>query len=641
MVGVAPGASLASWVIFDTNSVSATDEQLMDMYSYASNIVSVQNHSWGHGGLTLNGVSVLEQAGIASAINQGRSGRGVVMVRSAGNDRPSGANADDNGYPSDPRVIAVAAVRMDGRVASYSNPGACVLVGAPSGDSPAGFYGLLTTDLLGTDGVNWLNYYPPYQDMNGYVWFSLGFSGTSAAAPQIAGVAALILSANPDLTYRDVQQILILSSRHFDFADPDLTTNGAGFLVSHNVGFGVPDAGVAVSLAQNWINRPSPTNVTMTITNPAAIPDDGLRVLITGSDVPANLMSIHTLPSTGPHADTPTAALPLVDFGFGTNTGGINLTNSAALIQRDDATTFATKINAAAQVGAAFAIVYNYVTNESGSGAPGGDQLMPMGVTDFVPIPAVFIGNSDGEALKALFQTNATALAQIHLDTTNYVFSVTNALLCEHVGLRVMTDHPLRGDVRITLVSPAGTRSVLQRYNADESPGPVDWTYYSTHHFFESSAGNWTACFSDEGAGNTGTVYSVSLSLDGVRIHDRDKDGLDDYWEITYADSLSELSPKDDPDHDGYSNMREQLMDTDPTVAEEPLLLDLSRWNQSLGRLSWPGSPYFSYEVWGGTDVNSLSLLATLPGHFPVMEWFAPYGSQPSQFFRVRAVANP
>ena len=76
------------------------------------------------------------------------------MVRAAGNLRTSMVNADDNGYPNDPRIIAVGAVRIDGRVASYSNPGACLLVGAPSGDTAfnATYYGLFTTDLLGTDG---------------------------------------------------------------------------------------------------------------------------------------------------------------------------------------------------------------------------------------------------------------------------------------------------------------------------------------------------------------------------------------------------------------------------------------------------------------------------------------------------------
>jgi len=636
MVGVAPGASLASWVIFDTNFVLASDEHLMDMYQYQSNVVAVQNHSWGRNGLTLAGPTLLEQIGISNAITQGRSGRGVVMVRSAGNDRASGGNANDDGYPSNPGVIAVAAVRIDGRVASSSEPGACVLVGAPSGDPSAGFGGLFTTDLIGSAGVNQISFFPP--DLADYVFNALGFSGTSASAPQIAGIVALILSANTNLTYRDVQQILILSSRHFDFADPDLVQNGAGFLVSHNDGFGVPDAGMTVNFARSWINRPPLTNVTFTATNPAAIPDDGLRVLVTGSGVPTNLSSIRTLPSVGPHADTPTPILPLVDFGYGTNATGFNLTNKGALVQRDGVT-FASQINLAAQAGAAFAVVYNFATNTDPTGAPGGDQLLPMGGTDFVPIPAVFIGHTDGEALKALFQTNNNALAQIHLNSTSYVFTVANTLICEHVALRVQTDHQLRGDVRITLVSPSGTRSVLQRYNADESPGPVDWTYYSTHHFFESSAGNWTAYFSDEYSGATGTVHNVTLTIEGVPILDSDKDGLDDNWEIIHFAGLA-AGPKDDPDRDGYSNAREQIMGADPNVIDPPFRADLSRWNQTLARLSWPGSPNFTYQVWGGTNVTSLNLITNVVGKFPETEWFTPYTIS-QQFFRVRAIPLP
>jgi subtilisin-like proprotein convertase family protein/subtilisin family serine protease len=636
MLGVAPGACLASWVIFTNNNVLVDDERLMEMYQYQSNLVSVQIHSWGHPGQGQNPPTLLEQIGISNAITYGRSGRGVVIVRSVGNDRyrASFYNADDDGYPSDPRVIAVAAVRKDGRVCSYSKPGACVLLGAPSSDEDAGFNTLLTTDLVGTCGVNQINYFCPFADLNNYGWGAYGFSGTSAAVPQIAGVAALMLSANPNLTYRDVQQILILSSRHFDFADPDLVTNGAGFPVSHNLGFGVPDAGLAVNLARSWINRPPLTQVTLTATNPAAIPDDGLRLLITGSGVPANLVSVHTLPGVGPHADTPTAEVPLVDFGYGTNCLPGSLTNKAALIQRQGASdSYAPQINLAAQCGAAFVVFYNSTNPVT---------VPPLADTAFVPIVAVFVGHTDGEALKSLIQTNSSALAQIHLNSTNYVFTVTNTLICEHVGLYVTTDHPLRGDVRITLVSPAGTRSVLQARNNDTDPGPTSWTYYSTHHFFESSAGNWTASFSDEGAGFTGAVREVGLTIYGVPIRDRDRDGLDDFWEITYFDCLLAQGAEDDPDRDGYSNAWEQIMGTDPTVPNNlPFTLDLSRWNRSLARLSWPGSPWFTYEVWGGTNVNALSLITTVPGRFPETEWFAPYNTLSRQFFRVRAIPVP
>jgi len=258
-----------------------------------------------------------------------------------------------------------------------------------------------------------------------------------------------------------------------------------------------------------------------------------------------------------------------------------------------------------------------------------------MAGTDFAPIPAVFIRQSDGEALRSLLQTNTSARAQIRLNSTNYVFAITNTLICEHVGVRVKTDHSLRGDVRITLLSPQGTRSVLQTYNADTSPGPVDWTYYSTHHFYESSAGNWTVSISDEYLGSTGTVYYVALTIEGVPIVDTDADGLDDNWEMAHFGSLA-FGPKDDPDGDGYSNAREQILGTDPLASDAPLALDLSRWNTSLARLSWPGVTNKMYQIWRGSSPASLKLFTNVPGKFPVTEWFGPYRSAPRNFFQVR-----
>jgi subtilisin family serine protease/subtilisin-like proprotein convertase family protein len=639
MAGVAPGARLASWVIYNTSGVLVSDEALMDMYEAEAEVVGVQNHSWTHVGLRQGGLTLLEEIGLSNAVHHSRGGGGVIMVRAAGNDRMQGANANDDSYPSDPRAIGVAAMRRDGRAANYSEPGASLLLSGPANDSTQPFQ-LFTTDLLGTDGKNNLNYFPPFQDLSGYIFDGLGFSGTSAATPHISGLAALMLSANTNLTYRDVQQILILSSRHYDFADPDLSTNGAGLLVSHNVGFGLPDASQAVQLARSWSNRPPLTNISVTTTVQQAIPDDGLRVLITGTDIPVSLASIRTLPGTGPHADLPTAALPLVDVGLATNTITANLTNKAALIERGT-NTFEAKINFAARAGAAFAVIYNYATNTSGSGAPGGDQLTPLAGTDYTPIPAVFISHTNGVSLKGLFQTNNTARAQLHLASTNYSFAASNTLLCEHVGVRVRTDHPLRGDVRITLVSPSGKRSVLQRYNADESPGPADWTYYSTHHFYESSVGTWRVYFSDEFLGNTGTVQQVSLIIHGTPIEDTDADGLHDPWETTHFGGLG-VGPRDDADKDGYSNMREQIMATDPTTIDVPFKLDLSRWTtNTFARLSWPASTNFTYRVSGGTNLSEPAIVTNLPGKFPEVEWFTRFNTLRRQFFRVEAIPLP
>ena len=85
-------------------------------------------------------------------------------------------------------------------------------------------------------------------------YHSIEYLGNSYTLPQIAGLVALVLSVNPDLTYRDVQQVFIHASRHFDFADPFLQSNAAGYLFTHNTGYGVPDAGTAVRLAKRWVN---------------------------------------------------------------------------------------------------------------------------------------------------------------------------------------------------------------------------------------------------------------------------------------------------------------------------------------------------------------------------------------------------
>lgn len=631
--GVAPAARLASWVIFDANEESVSDEQLANMFQYRSNLVTVQNHSWGSPGGFLSGPSFLEQVAISNAVQLGRAGNGVIMVRTAGNGREYGDNANDDGYPSDPQAIAVGSVRLNGRVVSYSNPGACLLVAAPAGDN--GTANLFTTDRQGSIGYNQGSY---TNDLADYAFDTVMPFGTSFSAPQISGLAALIVSANTNLGYRDVQQILIFSTRHFDLTDPDVVINAAGFRHSHNAGFGVPDAGQAVALARGWINRPPLAKVTLNATNPLPIPDGGFVVHAAGQGVPAGLLSIPAqAPEESRHPDeppgelvnldSPTASLPVVFAGLATNPISQNLTGKAALIERGT-NFFTEKIIFAAQAGAVCAIIYNNA----------GDSLVRMSLTNFVRIPSAFIGLTAGAELASQAQTNSTLTLQIARDPARYSFSVTNELLCEHVGVRIRTDHSRRGDLRITLLSPQGTRSVLQRVSDDTDPGPGDWTYYSTRHFFESSAGTWTVDVSDELVSDTGNVLSVSLTIYGVLIVDSDRDGLDDNWELNRLGTLA-YGPQDDPDGDGYSNMREQILRTDPLVNETRLAADLSPWNERLLRLNWPGRTNRNYQVLAGNDLGApLTLMTNLPGRFPDLEWFVPFTNSTHRFFDLREI---
>lgn len=636
IAGVAPKASLASWVIFTTNRMAVDDEHLMDMYQYASNIVAVQNHSWGSGsGKAVGGPTFLELVGMDNAITLGRNGRGSIMVRAAGNNRGLMARADDDAYVNDPNVLTVAAVSRGGRTTEYSEPGACVMVAAPGGGS--GYQGLCTLDLQGdTRGVNsGIPYFSDYADYR--TGTTLGFTGTSGAAPFVSGIAALLVSANPNLSYRDVQQIILLSARQVDLADPGLVINGAGLSVSHNAGFGVPDAGHAMWLARMWSNRPPLTQLSLAASGSVAIPDSGLKIAVTGAGVPPNLSAITCLPAdAGAHADSPTAALQLVDIGVATNVPALNLTNKGALIQRSGAS-FATVIANAARAGAAFAVIYDS-TNQAGF------NLGLLVGTDYLPIPAVFIGNQTGETLKALFQTNAAARARIQLNSANLTFDIESTLLCEQVGVELRIDHPLRGDLRITLVSPQGTRSVLAQLNDDTNGAPSGWIYWSTHHFFESSAGRWTLCVSDQAGGATGVVRSANLIFRGTQITDTDHDGLDDAWEQTRI-GWRGLGPKDDPDGDGFSNAREQLMKTDPLHPDLPSRVDIGAWTlfgARLARLSWPSVPGVNYAVSTTTNVNQpMTWLTNVAGRIWETDF---YGSSPDlqqNFFQVAPLPSP
>lgn len=77
-------------------------------------------------------------------------------------------------------------------------------------------------------------------------------TGTSAAAPMVAAIVALGLEANPNLTWRDVQHLLIRTSSHVHLPGAtDWEINGAGRYFSHYFGYGVINAGKFVHMAKN------------------------------------------------------------------------------------------------------------------------------------------------------------------------------------------------------------------------------------------------------------------------------------------------------------------------------------------------------------------------------------------------------
>lgn len=256
VVGVAYDSTLVSYHTDFSGSFYTAFERVMDVAVDGNSAYGIDrgadiiNNSWAFtspfAGNFNSGFSQLQTMGSAleEAAELGREGLGTVMLWAAGNDRndASGQWANGSNVTNSPHTIAVAAVDAEGDVARYSNPGANLLISAPSN---GGSQAIATT----TTG-------------SGYTF---GFGGTSAATPIVAGVTALMLEANLDLGYRDVQEILAYSARHTPLRDVSQADNavawtlnaaeswnGGGLLHNNDFGFGLIDAHAAVRLAESW-----------------------------------------------------------------------------------------------------------------------------------------------------------------------------------------------------------------------------------------------------------------------------------------------------------------------------------------------------------------------------------------------------
>ncbi len=221
VVGVAPGCAFMP-VRFP---FSAEDDVLIEICEEASKFSDVISCSWGPPPVYAPLSTTLSDTITQVATTGGRRGKGCVICFAASNfnapvNDPANANGFVwlntatfqrtttrgpilNGYAAHPNVIAVAASTSLNQHAAYSNWGKEISVCAPSNNShplnPNTFVPGLSIWTTADRGFG-SNTTP-----DGYTG---SFGGTSSAAPIVAGVAALVLSANPKLSAAEVKDIL-------------------------------------------------------------------------------------------------------------------------------------------------------------------------------------------------------------------------------------------------------------------------------------------------------------------------------------------------------------------------------------------------------------------------------------------------
>jgi hypothetical protein len=259
VAGIAPGSRLAA--IRNGSSI-----QTMQAFNWMLPSIQIKNNSWGPQNAPAPFIMRFVQAdyvmdALERAARFGRGNKGQILIFAAGNEGQYlnffGARADYHELTSSRWGIVVGAVGEDNVAASYTNAGSSVFVSAYSGGDAGRAITTTTTPSM---------FNPSYYTNN--------FAGTSAAAPVVAGVVALMLDANGSLTLTDVKHILADTSRPLNFSSTGIyfftpagphpfgstywQTNGGFKRHSDAYGFGLIDAEAAVNAALSWVNVKKP-----------------------------------------------------------------------------------------------------------------------------------------------------------------------------------------------------------------------------------------------------------------------------------------------------------------------------------------------------------------------------------------------
>ncbi|XP_037896470.1 neuroendocrine convertase 2 [Glossina fuscipes] len=239
-VGVAYDSKIAGIRMLDQPYM--TDLIEANSMGHKPHQIHIYSASWGptDDGKTVDGPRNATMRAIVQGVNEGRNGLGNIYVWASGD----GGEEDDcncDGYAASMWTISINSAINDGQNAHYDESCSSTLASTFSNGAKDPNTGVATTDLYGKCTTT--------------------HSGTSAAAPEAAGIFALALEANPDLTWRDIQHLTVLTSKRNSLFDAKnrfhWTMNGVGLEFNHLFGFGVLDAGGIVTLAKQWHTVPA------------------------------------------------------------------------------------------------------------------------------------------------------------------------------------------------------------------------------------------------------------------------------------------------------------------------------------------------------------------------------------------------
>jgi len=236
--GVAYNAKIGGIRMLDGQATDALEARAL---GFKSEYIDIYINCWGpkDDGKTFGKPGPIAARALKEGAENGRNSLGSIFIWATGNGGLTDDDCNCDGYTTSIYTISIGCIGDHGLSAYYTEKCSSTLAVTFNGAShrEGKENKMITTDL--------------------YHQCTEEFKGTSASAPIAAGIMALALEANPRLTWRDMQHLIVNTAQITSPVDEGWMKNGAGFHFNHKFGFGRLDADALVEAAKGWQNVPT------------------------------------------------------------------------------------------------------------------------------------------------------------------------------------------------------------------------------------------------------------------------------------------------------------------------------------------------------------------------------------------------